>query len=324
MPKPFRILVAEPDDFSEAALQVLRQAGEVALKAVPSPYDLSAALTEFDVVFLRLKFRITRNLLPLQPRCRFLAVPTTGLDHIDLQACAERGIEIISICGAREFLKTVRATAEHTIALVLSLLRKLPEASHSVRHGEWDRDKFRGRELYGKTVGIVGLGRLGALTAAYFEAFGMRVLGYDVRDDIEPSAAVRVDTLEKLLEQADLISIHVNYIPETRHLFDTEEFSQMKPGALLVNTSRGGVVNEAALLEALQSGHLAGAALDVLEGEPAIDAKHPIIQYMQSHSNVLVTPHIGGGTFESLEKTEVFIARRILSRLDSSPLGSLP
>jgi D-3-phosphoglycerate dehydrogenase len=258
---------------------------------------------------------VTSDLLPLKPRCRLIAVPTTGLDHIDLHACAERGIEIISLYGEREFLSTVRATSELTIALALSLIRNLPRAVQSVQMGEWDRDQFRGTELYGKTAGIVGLGRLGSITADYFYAFGMRVLGYDVRDDVASSPAVKVDTIEELLEQSDLVSIHVTYTAKTRHLFSAAAFARMKSGAILINTSRGGVVCETALIEALESGRIAGAALDVLDGEPAIDANHPMLRYAETHPNVLITPHIGGNTIESFAKTEVFIADRVLSSL---------
>jgi len=310
-----RILIGEPKNFSEAAIRALQRVGEVVLKDATSQLDLPVALNEFDAVFLRLKTRITRDLLPLQPRCRFLAVPTTGLDHIDLGACAERGIEIISLRGEREFLNTVRATAEHTIALTLSLMRNLPQAVESVRRGEWDRDRFRGRELYGKTAGIVGMGRLGSMTARYFHAFGMQVIGYDIRNEVAPSPAVRVNRLEELLEHSDLVSVHVNYTDETHHLINNAAFARMRPGAVLINTSRGAVVDEVALLEVLQSGRLAGAALDVLEGEPCIDNDHPVLRYAQTNANVLITPHIGGNTFESLEKTELFVAKRLLSKL---------
>ena len=315
MKAPLRILVAEPKDFSDTALQVLRQAGDVFVDSVSSTVELTHALTEFDVILLRLKFSVTGQVLPDRSRCRLLAVPTTGLDHIDLDACAERGIQVISLAGEREFLRDVRATAEHTVALALSLMRHLPEAARSVQQGNWDRDRFRGNELFGKTAGVVGLGRLGVLTSGYFAAFGMRVLGYDVRDDVGPSPALKVATMERLLRESDLVSVHVSYTPATRHLIDQAEFTQMRRGAVLINTSRGGVVNETALLDALRSGRLAGAALDVLDGEPGIDASHPVVQYAQRHGNILITPHIGGNTFESFEKTEVFIARRILSTL---------
>ena len=315
MARALRTLVAEPEDFNDAAVRVLQQAGDVVLKTVGSVAELSAAFSEFDVIFVRLKFRITGDLLPASPRCRLLAVPTTGLDHIDLEACAERGIEVVSLSGEREFLREVRATAEHTVGLALAVIRNLPQAAGSVLDGAWDRDRFRGHELYEKTAGIVGLGRLGAITAGYFHALGMRVLGVDVRDDVEPSPAIKVGGLEELLGRSDLVSIHVSYTPATRHLIDVTEFDQMKDGALFVNTSRGGIVNESALLQALDSGRLAGAALDVLDGEPDIGADHPVVRYARAHPNVLITPHVGGNTFESFEKTEIFIARRIRERL---------
>lgn len=312
-----KILIAEPDDFCPAAAQRLRDLGHVTFRATDRE-EMRTAFQEFDVIWFRLAHRIDADILGTQPRCRVLATPVTGLDHIDLAACRERGIEVVSLKGEVEFLKTVRATAELTLALTLALLRNIPAASRSVLDGVWNRDLFRGRELFGKTVGIIGLGRLGTITAGYFRAFGMRVIAYDPRPDFDDAAAERVASLDDVLRQADVVSVHVNYETSTRHLLGAKQFALMKPGSILINTSRGGVVEEHSLMVALASGAISGAALDVLDGEPHIDGTHPLIVFAAAHPQLLIVPHIGGNTRESFEKTESFLAGRVIDALHRS------
>jgi len=307
-------LIAEPLDFSPEAVRILQAAGEVKLRECGRD-DLQNAFGEYDVVWLRLAHRIDRAMLGSRPRCRILAVPVTGLDHVDLAACAECGIRVISLKGETEFLKNVRATAELTVGLAIALLRRIPAASASVAAGHWNRDLFRGRELFGRTAGIVGLGRLGTIVAGYLRAFGMTVLGYDPRDDFPTAAAERIDTLEAMLQRCDLIIVLARYEASTRHLLGPRQFAAMRHGAALVNTSRGGIIDDAALLAALESGRLAGAALDVLDGEPDIRPDHPLLVYARDHDNLLIVPHIGGNTRESFEKTEIFLAGKVVEAL---------
>jgi D-3-phosphoglycerate dehydrogenase / 2-oxoglutarate reductase len=309
-----RILIAEPLDFSSKAVERLQTRADVELRAT-GPDGLRAAFAEYDVVWFRLAHRIGAALLEPPLKCRIIATAVTGIDHIDLEACARAGVRVVSLKGEVDFLKEVRATAELTLGLALALLRHVPEAAQSVRSGQWRRDLFRGNELYGKTVGLVGVGRLGTIVGRYFAAFGARVLGYDVRADLPPEIS-RVATLGELLAQSDLVSVHVSLDASTRGMIGRSELAAMKRGSWLINTSRGGVLDEAALLDALAEGRLAGAALDVLSGEPAIDASHPVVRYAATHPNLLVVPHIGGNTFESLEKTEVFLAGRVLEALE--------
>jgi D-3-phosphoglycerate dehydrogenase len=311
---PPRILIAEPVDFSSEAVRLLQTAGEVTLAATDRE-GLATALAEYDVVWFRLAHRVDRAMLERATRCRILATPVTGLDHIDLDACAARGVRVVSLRGEVAFLEQVRGTAELTVALTLALLRNIPQAAADVRAGGWNRDRFRGRELFGHTVGIVGTGRLGKLVAGYFRAFGMTVMGYDPREDFPHDLATRVDSLAELLSRSDVISLHVSYDSWTRHLIGVQEFSAIKRGAYLINTSRGGIVDERALIDALESGVLAGAALDVLDGEPAITADHPLVAYARTHNNLLIVPHIGGSTIESFAKTEVFLAGKVVEAL---------
>jgi len=304
-----RILIVEPFDFSPVALSRLREQADVELREV-SRSELKDAFMSYDVVWQRLAHRIDSEVIGVRPRCRVVATPVTGIDHIDLPACEAAGIKVVSLKGEVEFLKQVRATAELTVGLAIGVMRRIPASMGSVLEGEWRRDLFRGNELFGKTVGIIGVGRLGTLVAGYFRAFGMEVLGFDVRSDF-PEEITRVD-LPELLRRSDLVTLHVSLNDSTRMMFGTRELAGMKPGAWLVNTARGEVIDEAALLGALERGHLRGAALDVLTGEPGVDGKHPVVAYARSHSNLLIAPHIGGNTFESFEKTELFLAGRVL------------
>jgi len=308
-----RILIAEPLDFSPAAVRILQRVADVTLEPTDRA-GLADALGLYDVVWIRLAHRIDRELLAGPLRCRILALPVTGLDHIDLDACAQRGIRVVSLRGETSFLEKVRGTAELTVALTLALLRHIPAAAEHARAGGWNRDLFRGRELFGRTAGLVGVGRLGRIVAAYFRAFGMHVIGYDPRADFPHDAARRVDTLEALMRQSDVVSLHVNYEPATRHLIGRRELAALQPHAVLINTSRGGIVDELALAEAIESGAIGGAALDVLDGEPET-AEHPLVKLSRRTDRVLIVPHVGGNTAESFEKTEVFLAGRVVEAL---------
>jgi D-3-phosphoglycerate dehydrogenase / 2-oxoglutarate reductase len=308
-----RILVSEPGDFPTAALEVLAEVGEVVLADVSGP-SLRVAFDEHDAVLVRLATKINAEILGDHPRCRVLGVPTTGLDHVDLEACAARGIAVISLRGELEFLRTIRATAEHTISLILALLRNLVPATRSVHDGRWARDDFRGREISGRTIGILGMGRLGTMVAELLLAMGANVVGYDVRHDWAVPGAAQATNLDDLLQRSSVLSVHVPYSPGDRPVVGATELALLPSGSYLVNTSRGGVIDDAALLTALRSGHLAGAALDVLQGEPDI-AANPLIDHVREHDNLLITPHIGGNTYESLERVEVFIARKVVEAL---------
>jgi D-3-phosphoglycerate dehydrogenase len=305
-----RILIAEPKDFSTRALARLQEIGEVELREVDHD-GLRRAFSEYDVVWLRLGHRLCASDFGTAPRCRILAVPATGLDHLDLEAAARLGVRVISLRGETDFLRNVRATAELTVGLVLALVRRIPSARDAVRTGSWNRDAFRGHELFERTAGLVGVGRLGTLVAEYLSAMGMKVLGYDPHASAFPAGVRRMDSLRALLGSSDVVSLHASYSASTHQLIGPGEIRAMQSHAVLVNTARGGLVDEHALLEALHEGRIAGAALDVLQGEPHIDASHPLIAASRRLENLLIVPHIGGSTFESLEKAECFIAERV-------------
>jgi D-3-phosphoglycerate dehydrogenase / 2-oxoglutarate reductase len=312
LPDRPRILVAESGGFSERAVALLRGIGDVVLADLDRR-GLVGAVGEADVLWVRLRNRIDGEVMAAAKRLKVIVTPTTGLNHIDLEEAGRRGIRILSLRGEADFLRDVRATAEHTVALILALLRRIPDATAHVRDGGWDRDQFRGCELYGKTIGVVGYGRLGRIVARYLKAFDTRVLTADPQiDERTAEAGVTIVSLSRLLQEADLVTLHVSMCDETRGFFGREQLALMKPGAWFVNTSRGELVDEIALLEALESGRLAGAAVDVLGDEdPAGMLSHPLVGYARAHDNLLIAPHIGGCTVESTEKTELFLARKL-------------
>lgn len=252
------------------------------------------------------------------PRLKVIVTPTTGLNHIDLCEANRRGITILSLKGEIEFLRNMRATAEYTVGLMLALLRAIPAASAHVQRGGWNRDLFKGYELYGKTVGVVGYGRVGRLVGRYLLAFDARVIAADPTLSSEQVAPhVELMPFEDLLREADIVTLHVNYTPEKHAFFGAKQFAQMRPGSWFINTSRGELVDKNALLNALVSGHLAGAALDVVANEcsrPMPD--RPLIRYAARSRNLLITLHLAGNSYESSEKTEIFMAQNLRRYLE--------
>lgn len=311
-----RILVSESGGFSAQALALLCQAGELVLADLDRD-GLLSAVKEANVLWVRLRHRIDAEIMAAAPCLKVIVTPTTGLNHIDLEEAGRRGIRVLSLRGASEFLRDVRATAEHTLALILALLRHVAGATAHVQAGGWNRDLFKGIELYGKTVGVVGYGRLGRIVARYLRAFDARVLGTDPNvDGGSVERGIALVPLVQLLREADLVTLHVNLSEKTCGLFGREQFATMKEGSWFINTSRGELVDESELLESLQSGRLSGAALDVLSAEHSDGMEdHPLVAYACEHDNLIITPHIGGCTIESMEKTECFLADHLLKLL---------
>lgn len=311
-----RILLAEKSSFSARGIQALAEIAP--LEAFDLPQEqLARAVKGFELLVVRLGLSVDAGVFAAADSLRIVATPTTGLDHIDLEVAQRRGVRVLSLKGERQFLEQVYATAEHTFALLLSLVRRLPAAFESVKAGEWRRDLYRGCELNGKILGIAGCGRLGSMVTRYALAFGMQVLVYDPYAASLPAGVQRCTSFEELLQRSDILSLHVPLNAETQGMLSARQFAQMRPGTLLVNSARGAVVDETALLEALESGHLGGAALDVLCDEHELEGgnPHPLIEYAKGHANLVITPHIGGATQESVEKADLFIAEKIRQAL---------
>jgi D-3-phosphoglycerate dehydrogenase / 2-oxoglutarate reductase len=309
-----RLLITESEGFSPRAVQRVGSVASVQAADLDRP-ELLARIGGFDAIWVRLRHRIDRELLDRAPRLMLIATATTGLNHIDLDACEERGIQVICLRGHTAFLKGVRATGEHTIALMLAWLRNLVPAAQHVAAGGWQRDPFRGGELSSRTLGLVGYGRLGSMVGDLALAFGCRVLAHDPAVG-EASPGVRLVDMQTLLAEADIVSVHVHLAPQTVGLIDAGVLARMKPGALLVNTSRGEILDEDAVLAALDSGRLGGLAADVLSGERSAGMEHhPLVARAALDPRVLLTPHIGGATWESMQTTEDFLADHVVAAL---------
>jgi D-3-phosphoglycerate dehydrogenase / 2-oxoglutarate reductase len=311
-PQGGTVVVTEPWNLAGRARELLATIGTVH----EGPFDRATLLTSLGsavVLFVRLGHQIDGEVLAAAPRLRFIGSPTTGTDHIDLEAAAARGVAVVTLRGEVEFLRTVKATPEHTWALLLALARKLPTAARASLRPPWDRDAHRGTELAGKRLGIFGLGRVGQIVAGYAQAFEMSVSAFDTRDREAPGVEL-VTSLEALLERSDVLLVHVPLEPATRHIIGARELALLPPGALLVNTARGAILDETAVVRSLEEDHLAGVAVDVLEGElePGGLQGSPLLAYAREHpTRAIVTPHIAGATWESMQRTEVFLAQRL-------------
>ena len=315
----FNLLITEPDNFSQKAKTILQEFCKIDdLDSLGG--DLENIINNYEIIFVRLGYKFDKNLLSKAKKLKYIVSPTTGLDHIDIEMTDRLGIKVISLKGETEFLEKISSTAELTWGLIIGLLRNIPWAFDDVKIGNWERDSFRGHDLSSKKLGIVGLGRLGMKVAQYGIAFGMEVYGYDPYLRNWHEKIIRVESLEELLKISDVISIHVPLNYETINLIDNNQFKLIKNGVWIINTSRGKIINQDALLENLKSGHVAGAALDVLQDEIQGNGtmmSNKLVQYSKQNKNLIFTPHIGGATFESMELTEIFMAKKLCKLIKS-------
>lgn len=265
------------------------------------------ALDRAEGLILRSRTKVTPDFLQSTPTLRYIARAGVGVDNIDLTAASRRGIVVMNTPGGN-----TTSTAEHTWAMILALSRNLPQAHAALHEGRWERKKFVGTQLAGKTLGVVGLGRVGTAVARRALAFGMRVVGYDPYFDPQNASNVEVTLVEKLcdlLSQSDFVTVHTPLTDDTRGMIGEREFALLRPGARVVNCARGGIVDEEALYEALTSGKVAGAALDVYAQEPPLDS--PLLEL----PNVVMTPHLGASTEEAQVAVVCEAARLMIQAL---------
>jgi D-3-phosphoglycerate dehydrogenase len=304
-----RVLIADP--LSPAGQEILRGGGrtEVVVRDAISAPELLASIADFDAVVVRSRTKITREVLERGERLRVVGRCGVGLDNIDVETARARGVAVVTAAGA-----TAVSVAELTMALILCLARRIPAADASTRAGGWDRKGFEGIEIAGKTLSILGLGNIGREVAARAAAFGMRVLFHDpyLPAHLRVLAGAEEREFSSLIESADILTVHVPLLPETRHLIGREALARMRRGAMIVNVARGGIVDEAALLAAVRAGQIAGAALDVFESEP------PSGTELLREPRIVVTPHIGASTAEAQERAGLEVARRVLEALPTS------
>lgn len=304
MAKPI-VLIAE--QLSPATVEALGPDFDIRSVDGTDRDALLSALADANAVLIRSATQIDAEALAAAPRLKVVARAGVGLDNVDIKAATEVGVMVVNAPTSN-----IISAAELTIGHILSLARHIPAAHASLAAGEWKRSKYTGTELYEKTVGIIGLGRIGALITARLQAFGVEVIAYDPY--VTPARAqqlgVRLVTLDELLEQSDFISIHMPKTPETTGMISTPQLAKMKKTAYIVNVARGGLIDEDALYEALTAGVIAGAGLDVFTAEPPVD------QRLLPLPNVVVTPHLGASTDEAQEKAGVSVAKSVRLALE--------
>lgn len=290
-------------------LAELREVADVDILP-PDRNTLLKVIGDYNAYWGHTEVKVDAKVLQQAKRLRVINTASTGTDHIDKEEAARRDIRVLSITHDYKLLDTFTATAECAWMLILATHRHFRAATRYVLNGGWHGERFSGRQLSDEVLGVLGVGRLGRMTCEYGKAFRMRVLGCDMKPFDIPG--VEPVDFGALLRESDVISIHIHLRPENYQLFSAEAFARMKAGAILVNTSRGDIIDEQALLGALEAGRLAAFGADVLHDEWRADMREsPIVQYAQTHDNVVITPHMGGATAKSVWDARNFSARKL-------------
>ena len=304
----FKILVS--DSLSEEGLSILKSSKDfiVDVKTGLKPAELKSIIAEYDALLLRSATKVTGEIIEAGTKLKIIGRAGVGLDNVDLKAATAKGIIVMNTPAGNTI-----STAEHTMSLILSLSRSIPQADQSMKKNEWRRKDFMGVELYNKTMGIIGLGRIGMEVAKRCLSFGMRVKAYDpfLSKEVADQNGVELVKLEEIYRQADYITVHVPLTEETTGMISDKQFEIMKPGVRVINCARGGIIDEAALVRALESKKVAGAALDVYVEEPPKDSK------LTGFSNIVLTPHLGAST----EEAQVNVAIEIAHQVNDALLG---
>jgi D-3-phosphoglycerate dehydrogenase len=291
------------DNADRSAKDILEGAGfDVDVSPTMAPEELKKAITEYDAIVVRSATKLTGDILQNAQRLKIVGRAGAGVDNIDMEAAKERRIAVVNSPAGN-----VNAVAEHAIALMLALSRNIHRAHAHVKEGGWEKKLFSGVELRGKCLGVIGLGKIGRLVSAAAKGLGMEVAGYDpyVAEESATSLGIKSASLNELLSSSDFITVHVPLTEGTRSLIGESEFSMMKDGVRILNVARGGIISENALYDAIKSGKVAGAALDVWENEPPNGSK------LLGLEEVLATPHLGGSTSEAQVNVAADVARNI-------------
>ncbi|MBW7919248.1 MAG: hydroxyacid dehydrogenase [Anaerolineales bacterium] len=304
----FHILIT---DGLDASAQAVLRSCSVDDRTGIAADELVKIIADYDALIVRGRTKATASLLEAATRLKVIGRAGVGVDNIDLTAAKSRGVTVVNAP-----VSTTLAVAELTFSLLLALAREIPRADASMKQGQWLKKELEGAELYGKTLGILGMGHIGSEVARRARAFGMNVLGYDpllTPDEIRGRVAEPVDR-DELLARSDFVSLHLPLLPETRGMFNAEQFARMKDGARIVCAARGGIIDEAALLAAIEAGKIAGAALDVFASEP------PGATDLVKHPRVIATPHVGAQTAEAQSRAAEDIAHEVLAALRGEKL----
>jgi D-3-phosphoglycerate dehydrogenase / 2-oxoglutarate reductase len=301
-----KVLVAE--QIAPSGIELLKEKFDVDVKTDLTPEQLVAEIGAYDALIVRSATRATREVIDAGKNLKIIGRAGVGVDNVDVEAATERGI---IVCNAPT--SNIISAAEQTLALMLAVARKTPQANVSMHQGKWERSKFTGAELYEKTLAVVGLGRIGSLVAERARGFGMKLIGYDPYTSEERAAKMGVtlyDSVDEMLPLADFITVHLPKTKDTIGMFGAEQFAKMKDGVRVVNTARGGIYQVPALADAIRSGKVAGAGIDVFEVEPCTDS--PLIEF----DNVVLTPHLGASTAEAQDRAGEQIAEFVVLGLE--------
>ncbi|KZE55423.1 D-3-phosphoglycerate dehydrogenase [Brevibacillus parabrevis] len=306
----YKVLITDP--LSEFGIQQLLDAEdvEVVRKTNLSPAELLEIIGDYDALLVRSQTQVTAEVLQAGKNLKAVGRAGVGVDNIDIAAATQAGIPVINAPDGNTI-----STAEHSFAMLMAVARNIPQAHKKLVDGTWDRKSFQGVELNKKVLGVVGMGRIGSEVAKRAKAFGMIVMGFDpfMTEERAQKMGVIHATVDDICRQADFITVHTPLTKETRHIISTREFAKMKEGVRLINCARGGIIDEKALYEAITSGKVAGAALDVFEEEPPVD--NPLVGLPQ----VVTTPHLGASTVEAQENVAVDVSEEILKVLRGEP-----
>ncbi|MFB9325268.1 phosphoglycerate dehydrogenase [Paenibacillus aurantiacus] len=310
----FKVLVSDP--ISDLGIQKLVEATDVAVDKKPglSEDELIAIIGEYDALLVRSQTRVTARIMEAGKQLKVVGRAGVGVDNIDLEAATQRGIIVINAPDGNTI-----TTCEHTFAMMMAVARHIPQAYLKTVGGVWDRKSFVGVELRGKVLGVLGMGRIGSEVAKRAKAFGMDIWGYDpfMTEERAEQLGIRLSTVDDIVRNADFMTVHTPLTPETRHMIGSAQFEVMKKGMRIVNCARGGIIDELALVEAIDNGIVAGAAFDVFEVEPPA-ADHPFL----NHPKIIVTPHLGASTVEAQENVAIDVSEQVLNILRDAPFSN--
>ncbi len=304
----YRVLVSDP--LAEEGIEILKEFADVDVNTGLTEDQLIASIGNYDALLVRSGTEVTAQVIDAGAKLKFIGRAGAGVDNIDTEAATRRGIIVANAPEGN----TLAAT-EHTMAMMLSLARNIPQATASLKKGEWKRSKFMGVELNDKVLGIMGFGRIGREVAKRAQALEMKIIAYDpfITQEKAASLGVEMVPLDELFRKADVITVHTPLIKETRHVINAESIATMRDGVRLINCARGGIIDEQALADAIKSGKVAGAALDVFESEPPTES--PVLGLEQ----VIVTPHLGASTVEAQQNVAISVANQCISVLSGGP-----
>jgi D-3-phosphoglycerate dehydrogenase len=307
-----KILVS--DKVSNEGVKILQQTHEVDVRHGLSPEELIEAIPQYDALVVRSETKVRRAVIEAATNLKVIGRAGVGVDNIDIQAATEKGIMVINAPDGNTI-----AAAELTMAMMLALARNVPQAHRSMKEGKWERSKFMGAEMQGKTLGIIGLGRIGTGVVKRALAFDMKVMAFDpfITEEKALDLGIELAELDRIYAQSDFITLHTPLTPETKHILNDDAFAKMKKGIRIVQCARGGLIDEKALFKAIQEGIVAGAAIDVFEKEP-VTLENPLLTL----DNVIVTPHLGASTKEAQVGVAVDVAAGVLAALNGEPVST--